>query len=166
MPPVEGQDDPNRRRHEGRVRELDPNHMDQLIRLFEEIIPFNRLLGLKVKGLGDGKATVEIPFREELVGDILRPAQHGGVIAAAIDAAGGLAAFTKLSAEDRLSTVDMRVDYLHPALKKTLIVESEIIRIGNRMTTVASHVFHEDDGETMLATGKAVYNIRRNSHRT
>jgi len=70
-----------------------------LVQLMEEMIPFNRFLGLKVIHVELGLARIQIPFRDELVGDFMRPALHGGVISTVIDVAGGFAVWTHLDNE-------------------------------------------------------------------
>ncbi len=137
----------------------------QLIRtFFDEDIPFNKLVGMKVTVLGEGHAAIRVPFKPELIGDQRRPALHGGVLSALIDAAGGAAAFTRVNLPgDTLSTLDMRVDYLRPAKLQTVIAEGHVSRMGNRVASVDIHCYHEGEPERHLATGKAVYNVRRSS---
>jgi uncharacterized protein (TIGR00369 family) len=125
-----------------------------------EQIPFNKVLGITATALREGFARLEIPFRPELIGDPFRPALHGGVISALIDTAGGAAAFTMIVPPDTVSTIDLRVDYLRPGEKKTLVCESTVTRMGNRVACVDSLVFH-DARDRLIATGKGVYNVKR-----
>ena len=123
---------------------------------------FNRFLGLEIARLDEGFARVAIPFRDHLVGDPERPALHGGVLSAAIDAAGGAAAFTLIELpDDRLSTIDLRVDYLRPAGLQRLVCEARVSRMGNRIASVDVIAFHGEERDAPVATGKAVYSVRR-----
>jgi uncharacterized protein (TIGR00369 family) len=131
----------------------------------ENIIPFNRFLGIKVVKLERGKAVLWLPFKPEFIGDPSRPAMHGGVISSLMDAAGGAAAFTELNHEDRLSTVDLLVDYLLPGGSKPLEAEASVIRIGNRVAVVQIHVRQEGHNE-VIAQGRAVYNVVRSAKKT
>jgi len=124
----------------------------------EEQIPFNVHLGLKISELESGRITMEIPFAPHLVGDSDRPALHGGVISMLADTAGGAAVFTKVDPGSRLSTVDLRVDYLRPARLEALCATAEVIRLGNRVGVAQVRVFQ---GSLHVADGRAVYNIRR-----
>lgn len=133
-----------------------------LIRLLmSERIPFNRLLGIHATELREGFARLELPFRPELVGDAVRPALHGGVISSLIDTAGGAAAITLIAPRGSVSTIDLRVDYLRPGEMKTLVCESTVTRMGNRVASVDARVFHPDAPDRLIATGKGVYNVRR-----
>jgi uncharacterized protein (TIGR00369 family) len=126
----------------------------------EEMIPFNRYLGMRVVEVRQSYAKLEIPFREELIGDPLRPALHGGVISALADAAGGGAVWTGIEDERaRVSTIDLRIDYLRPARLLTIIAEAQVVRLGNRVGVADVRLFHPDAPGDTVATGKGVYNV-------
>ncbi len=124
-------------------------------------VPFNRMLGIRVETLEDGFARMVLPYNESLIGDPDRRALHGGVISTLIDTCGGAAVCTQMELGDRLSTVDLRVDYLRPGQPLDLIAEAKILRTGNRVGVTDIIAFHKDGQEKPIATGKAVYNIRR-----
>lgn len=129
--------------------------------IMETMIPFNRWLGLELTVVQPGFARMEVPYRDELIGDPVRPALHGGVISALIDTCGGAACWTEIDAADRLSTVDLRVDYLRPGRKLRLIAESKVIRMGNHVGVADIVVFHPDAPNELVACGKGVYSVRR-----
>ena len=133
----------------------------RFIDFIERTIPFNRLLGMQVTSIETGRAVVEIPFRPDLIGDIFRPAIHGGVVSTLIDATGGAAAFTLIERVDRISTVDMRVDYLRPGAEDRLVADAEVLRMGNRVAVVQI-VVHQGNRDEPIALGSCVYNVRRN----
>lgn len=131
-------------------------------RFMERQIPFNKFLGMQVTRLGDGDARLEVPFRDEFIGDPFRPAMHGGVISALLDTCGGAAVFTTLSdLAERASTVDLRVDYLRPGRKERLIAEAKVVRAGNKVAVVSLLAYHPGEAEKPVATGIGVYNIKR-----
>ncbi len=136
------------------------NWSHRVIEFIERSIPFNRLLGMRVVSLEHGRAVMEVPFRPDLVGDPYRPALHGGVVSSLIDATGGAAAFTRIETVDRISTVDMRVDYLRPGAEERLVAEAEVQRMGNRVAAVQV-IVHQGDPAEPIALGRCVYNVRR-----
>ena len=89
--------------------------LDELKTFAEQGIPFNQFLGFTVTDLREGYARIEVTIKPQYIGDPYRPALHGGLTSALADTVGGIAAFTMLEPDQRVSTVDMRVDYLRPA---------------------------------------------------
>ena len=134
---------------------------EDIIRFIEEGVPFDKHLGIKVDELRKGFARLFIPFRKEFIGDNRRPALHGGLISTLIDTCGGTAAWTHCSKDDRISTVDIRVDYLRPGPADDIIAEAVVQRMGNRVSVVHTRVYSSRDRETVIAEGRSVYNIRR-----
>ncbi len=129
----------------------------------EEKVPFNKAMGLRVESMERGRVVVRLPFREDLVGDVFRPALHGGAIAASIDATAGAAAFTHVTMNDRMSTIDLRIDYLRPAPKRDLLVAAVVSRIGSRVAVVNVVVTVDgEDPEEPVAEGRAVFSVVRN----
>lgn len=142
---------------------LSPGRAAALKALFEDQIPFHRLLGLRCEALRKGEVRVSLPPRPAHTGDPFRPALHGGVIATLIDVAGGLAVFTEVGADDRVSTIDLRVDYLSPGrCDAPLIAESRLRRVGNRVA-MAEITLHHGDPDEPVARGAGVYNVLRRS---
>jgi uncharacterized protein (TIGR00369 family) len=136
-----------------------PRTREELLALMGDVVPFNRLLGIRGESVSEGRCVLTLPVREELVGDPRRPALHGGVVSSLIDTAGGLAAWSALPPGETVSTIDLRVDYLEPAgLGAELRAEAELVRKGNRVCHVRVAVTQKG---VLVAEGRAVYNIHR-----
>ena len=136
---------------------MDPTALRQVM---EELIPFNKFVGVRAVEIDHGHVRLEVPFREEIIGDPFRRALHGGVISMLADTAGGGAVWSAL--EDpraRVSTIDMRIDYLRPGRQETLVAEASVVRIGRRVGVVDMRLFHPSSPGDSIATGKGVYNI-------
>lgn len=132
-----------------------------LIRFFEQGIPFNAHLGLRVESLSRARCLLRLPPRPELVGNPALPAVHGGVLSALADTAGGMAVFTALPAGYSVSTVDLRVDYLRPGKVDALLYASAtLVRLGNRVA-VANCDIWQGDPENVIAQARGVYNVHR-----
>ncbi len=132
-----------------------------LKQFLEEAIPFNRFLGIRVGSSGPGWARLELPFREEFIGDPLRPALHGGLVSTLLDTCGGFAIWSRVDTEIRISTIDMRVDFLRPGGSELLIAETRVVRVGNRVAVTDGIAYHPDGKEDPIATCKAVYSVRK-----
>lgn len=134
---------------------------DVLRGLMEDAIPFNRFLGLKVLKMERAEVRLLLPFRDDFVGDPLRRALHGGTISMLIDTAGGAAAFLNVEADERVSTVDLVVDYLRPGPCVDIVAIARVVRRGNRVVTANVEVVRADGDGGVIAQGRGVYNIHR-----
>jgi uncharacterized protein (TIGR00369 family) len=132
-----------------------------LRQVMEELIPFNKFLGVRASQLERGVARLEIPWRDEFIGDPMRPAIHGGVISALADTAGGMAVWSAIDNPlSRVSTIDLRIDYLRPGRLERLIAEAVVVRVGGRVGVSDIRLFHPSAEDETVATGKGVYAIK------
>ena len=134
-------------------------------RTFEQMIPFNRVLGLKIDSLDSKTPRLRFDMRPELVGNPVRQILHGGVISATLDVVGGLAiALASLAkkAEEtparqfpNIGTIDLRIDYLRPRRGKFFIASGRVVRLGGRVAV--AHMELVNDTGDQIATGSAAY---------
>lgn len=138
--------------------------------IFEDRIVFNSVLGLKIVELRPERVSGRIEMRRELVGHYSFNRLHGGVISAGLDAMGGLAVMAAIGARhldeapeqrlhrfSKLGTIDLRVDYLRPAIGDSFALHAEVLRLGSRVASTRME-FTGADGK-LLATGAAAYII-------
>lgn len=134
----------------------------EVVREFiQEHVPFNRFLGMELTRLDEGFCRIEMDPRPEFIGDPMRPALHGGVLSTLCDAAGGAAVWTKVEPLDRISTIDLRVDYLAPGRLARLVAEANVMRVGNRVGVVDVRIFHADEPTVTIAVARAVFSVKR-----
>ena len=139
-----------------------------LTTLFEERIPFNQFIGLRIDTLSPTGVSGHLAMRPELIGHYLHQRLHGGVISATLDAMAGLAVMAAIGARHmdepplerlrrfgKLGTIDLRIDYLRPAIGERFVLRGEVLRLGSRVATTRME-FSGDDGK-LLATGSSVY---------
>ena len=147
---------------------FEPEFIAGLRQIFEEKIPFNHLLGLKITRLEPAAVAARIDMRPDLVGHFAYNRLHGGVISAGLDAMGGLAVMAAIGAKHmdeapmdrlhrfaKLGTIDMRVDFLRPGIGSHFTLRSEVLRLGSRVATTRME-FLGPQGELMSA-GAAAY---------
>jgi len=138
------------------------HHLTEVIEIFENQIPANKLLGLKVVSINDDNIEVFVPFRNEFIGDYRQGFWHGGILASIADAAGGLAGFITLSSpEDKINTIDMRIDYLAPAILEDINVSVKLIKVGKRILN-ADVVLYQSDIHKPVAVARCAYSLLRN----
>ncbi|TVM36038.1 PaaI family thioesterase [Oceanidesulfovibrio marinus] len=135
--------------------------MDQFARIIEERFPFHQLLGIKTDRIEEGRVQLHIPYKEALLGDKDSKRIHGGVISSLMDICGGVAVWTRCKPQDRLVTITLSVDYLHPALAYDLYAEARVRMLGNRVGNAHVVVWTADDPGLHVAEGRGIYNIKR-----
>ena len=140
---------------------MDDDSVTRIKEFFAQGIPFNRFLGMELTEISGGTAQMRLPFREEFVGDPFRPALHGGVIATLLDATGGAAVWSMLSLSDRVSTIDIRVDYLRPGRLEALHAVGSVRRVGGRVGVASIRAFHPSRPDETVAEAMGVFNVRR-----
>ncbi len=135
---------------------------ERLREVFEEKIPFNKLMGLKLLEIADGEAKVRFDLRPELIGNFNLGILHGGVISAALDVVGAGAVLSHFMDEGPMvgiGTVDLRVDYLRPAAGSHFICTGKVMRPGRILSSTRMELVN-DEGK-LNAIGTAIYRLSR-----
>ena len=150
--------------------EFEDGFVAGLKEIFEQKIVFNQVLGLKITSLKPERVTGHIAMKRELVGHYAFDRIHGGVISAGLDAMGGLAVMAAIGARHmdeppvqrlhrfgKLGTIDLRIDYLRPAIGDHFELRAEVLRLGSRVASTRME-FLGPDGR-LLSTGAGAYII-------
>nr|MDP2190218.1 thioesterase family protein [Rhodoferax sp.] len=139
-----------------------------LKKIFEEMIVFNQVLGLKITSLKPTQVRGRIDMKPDLIGHFSLNRIHGGVISAGLDTMGGLAVMAAIGARHmdetptqrlhrfgKLGTIDLRIDYLRPGIGEYFELRAEVMRLGSRVASTRME-FLGADGK-LLSTGAGVY---------
>jgi uncharacterized protein (TIGR00369 family) len=136
------------------------NKFQILKHVIEDEMPANKLLHLKILDMEEGFTKIHIPFRDEFIGDFIQNRWHGGIQASIADTVGGIAAMTTTMAiEEKVSTIDMRIDFLHGSEPKDFYAEAEVIKNGKRIVKVDVKLYHEND--KVIAIARCVFSVLR-----
>ena len=138
--------------------------------IYENRMPFDRLLGVKIDRLAMEEVKVMIEMREELIGNFIRGALHGGVISSLLDLTGGLIASVELlknlEGKDieevgrriaRVGTIDLRVDYLRAGKGEYFIATGSILRKGSKVAVTRTELTNNKN--LLIAAGTGTYLI-------
>jgi len=144
--------------------------IDGITEHFNHLVPFHQLIGIQVIDVSVAHTLIRVPMKPELIGNTFQQILHGGVTATLLDIAGGLAAICgtidKLSEMgvdevikrlQKVSTIDMRVDYLMPGRGAYFEAEAHVIRHGNRVAVTRMTL--KDAQGTEIALGTATYSV-------
>jgi uncharacterized protein (TIGR00369 family) len=120
-----------------------PPDISRLITEFENI-PHARELGMRVIEVRSGHGLMRIPYDEKLIGNPATKVVHGGVITAFLDTLCGLVVKTSVPAGTAIATLDLRIDYLRPAVPKTDILGSaECYKVTRTIAFVRGIAYQE-----------------------
>jgi len=127
------------------------------IRQLARDMPFYNHLGIHLTRLGTGRAEIRVKVTKRLTQDA--GVAHGGVAAALIDSAVGLALCTMLHAEESITTVELKVNFTAPAHLGLLKASGRIIHRGRRIAVGEGEV--KDQKRRLIAKGLVTYIILR-----
>ena len=141
----------------------------QLLRdLYEEKIPFNKVLGLKIESLKMENVRVTFKMKHEFIGNFVQGILHGGVVSAVLDTTGGITAslgvLGKMSGRTveeagksltKIGTIDLRVDYLRPGKGNYFVSTGAIMRAGRRVSVTRMELYNDQD--LLIAVGTGTY---------
>ncbi len=114
--------------------------------------PFNAWLGLELVDWDADGISIRLRMRRELCGHATLNALHGGILASVIDTGCSMAVVARTG--ESVFTVDMRVDYLRPAIAVEYTIRAEVVRLGRTLATADARVIAAEG--KLVATGRAV----------
>ncbi len=137
---------------------------DTALRGLVEGIPYAAFLGIRFDRRGD-ELTALLPYADQLIGNPVLPALHGGAIAAFLEVAAivelswsilwdGMEAGAGHSLPRLPKTIDFSIDYLRSGLPRDAYARARVNRSGRRYASV--HVEAWQDNRSRLfaqATG-------------
>jgi len=117
--------------------------------------PFLGFLRLRVVALDHdaGTLTVSMPIRPEFERRLGTGQFHGGAIAAFIDVVGDFA--VGMAVGGGVPTINLRIDYLRPAVGGVLTGTARVRRAGRTVALVDVDVYDEE--RALVAVGRGTY---------
>lgn len=119
---------------------------------------FGKLIGMDFKIVEEGKIDYFITIKKE---HLATPhAAHGGVIAALVDGALGVAGLSSVYKENKVvSTVEYKTNFLAPAfLNDQLVAKGKVEQKGNRLLIISCDVFCVNRENKLIAKALGTFN--------
>lgn len=114
-------------------------------------------LGLEYRASGDNWMELCLPWREELVGVPETGVLASGAIVSLIDTASGGSVWMTLGHFVPIVTLDLRLDYMRPALKgETVIARCECVKLTRQIAFIRG-VAHGGDADRPIAHSAATF---------
>ena len=129
---------------------LDPDYQKKIEESFSRQ-NFMSFIGAKLVNISPGYCEIALPYKKEL------SQQHGffhaGIIGTIGDNSGGYAAFSLMSANSSILTVEYKMNILSPGHGDLLTGKAKVIKAGRTLTICRADVFvRKDQKEKLCAT--------------
>ncbi|WP_374461924.1 PaaI family thioesterase [Chryseobacterium taeanense] len=114
-----------------------------------------QLFGAEVTGIADGYFEITVPKQDFMA----RPAGmfNGSTIASLVDVSSGYAGASAKPEDSYFTTVELKVNYLNPAIGEKLVAKALVIKNGKVLTVVRSDVFAVSaEGKELIAATSLV----------
>ena len=112
--------------------------------------PFAKFFGVDLELRGD-ELTLVLPYREDLVGNVMLPALHGGVLGALLE----ITALTTVSLRQRQThlpkTIDITIDYLRSGRPVPTYARAKVTRLGRRIASVRAEAWQFERADPIAA---------------
>jgi acyl-coenzyme A thioesterase PaaI-like protein len=116
--------------------------------------PYVDFLGVVQHPVAQAGPIFRLPFREDLIGNPILPALHGGVLAGFAETAMNLhlVATNPAMGKGVPKAVDFAIDYLRPARPMDTYAQGVTIRRGHRVSLVQANLWQDDPRRPVAAT--------------
>jgi uncharacterized protein (TIGR00369 family) len=139
------------------ARGFDPKAFFEIARK----VGHGRALGLEFRASGENWAELSLPWREELVGVPETGVLASGAIVSLVDTTSGTSVWVTIDQFAPVVTVDLRLDYLRPAIKgETIIARCECVKVTRKIAFVRG-VAHGGDETRPIALSAATFMLNR-----
>jgi uncharacterized protein (TIGR00369 family) len=115
-----------------------------------QAIPYCRHLGIRA-ALHDGVVMLAMPHADRLIGNVMLPALHGGVIGSLLETAAIVQAAWEMHGGRLPRPVDIAIDYLRSARAVDSFARARIAKRGRRVVNVHAEMWQEDENK-LVAT--------------
>jgi len=114
-------------------------------------------LGIRLVSAAPGDASMAVPWRADLVGDPATGVLAGGVVTTLLDHVCGLAATSLMGLQNGTATLDLRIDYMRPAIPgREVIGRARCYKVTRSIAFVRAAAY-EDDEDDPIATAQAAF---------
>lgn len=97
-----------------------------------------QLIGAKLLEAADGRAVIEVPYRDDLTQQ--HGYFHGGVVSAIADTTSGYAAYSMMPEDASVLTVEFKINLVNPAAGDRLRAEASVHKAGRTLVVVGATV--------------------------
>lgn len=126
---------------------------------FIDAIPHSRALGMRLTDIGDGVATIEMPYDTALIGDPRTGVIAGGAVSALMDTCCGAAVMSHPDNPGATATIDLRIDYMRAAQPGQTIVTTATCYHVTRSVAFVRATTHDGNADNPVATATGAFTV-------
>ncbi|MEP3298939.1 MAG: PaaI family thioesterase [Pseudoruegeria sp.] len=131
----------------------------KIAELFISSIPHAKALGMEMTKIGDGKASIRMPYDAKLIGDPHTGVMHGGAVSALMDTCSGAAVISHPKAKGSTATLDLRIDYFRGATPHQEILCDAECYLMTRSAAFVRATAYDDNREKPVAAATGVFTV-------
>jgi len=140
---------------------LMPDQRNALIHQLFAAMPHFKALGMELGEIGDGKATISMPYDKRFIGDPETGVISGGAVSALMDTSSGAAVMCHPTGTMGTATLDLRIDYMRPATPgQRITARAECYHVTRTVAFVRATAT-DDDVDRPVATATGTFTIQR-----
>lgn len=113
-------------------------------------VPYARFLGIRFELKGD-ELTAILPFKDQLIGNPMLPALHGGVIGAMMELTAAGQILLVQGAGRVPKTIDVSIDYLRSGRPVDTFARAHVTKLGRRVANVRVEAWQSDRADPIAA---------------
>lgn len=117
----------------------------------------NGWLGLQYRDHGEDWVELELPWREDLLGDPRVEVLASGPIISLMDMASGLSIWNRMGEFRAIATLDLRVDYIRPAKARSSVIGRSTCYRLTRSAAFVRGFAHDGDPDDPVAKIQGVF---------
>ena len=131
----------------------------ELARKFIQAIPHSRDLGMELRSLGNGEATIAMPYDARLVGDPETGVISGGAVSALMDTCCGAAVMCHPKNGGGTATLDLRIDHMRAATPGQGLETVATCYHVTRSVAFVRATAWDDDRDNPVATATGAFTV-------
>lgn len=127
---------------------------------FMAALPYAKALSMEVTEMAAGEATIAMPYDPRLIGDPETGVIHGGAVSALMDTCAGAAVMAHPQVTASAATLDLRIDYMRPAVPGQTITAHATCYHVTRSIAFVRAVATDDDKDRPVATATGAFTVQ------
>ncbi len=124
-------------------------NLGELSAMFEAV-PYAKFLGVQFELKGD-ELTAILPFKDDLIGNPMLPALHGGVVGALMELTAVAQIFLAQGGKRIPKVIDISIDYLRSGRPVDTYARAHVTKLGRRIANVRVEAWQFDRADPIAA---------------